>query len=177
MNNDEKKAVPQELLWQLITLPQKIVQLHGVPSLPELVLHELCHDSCFAIDKAAYFIDNPDFDRLRGIAGYARNECGQHKQDLWLDPYAFDLDMQQAPYHQEIKQFSGKSLIKSGAEALNQENIADLIRALGMEKPITFSWGTRHENHGLLLLESSQDSARERQQLLNAVTALLSLCL
>ena len=176
MSSEERGTISHDLLWQLVTLPQKIVQLHGMPSLPELVLHELCHDNCFNIDRAAYLLDNPDFDWLKGVAGYTRDECQKHRSDLWQDPYTFDDDMSHAEYHQQVKKFSAKSLMRTADYSVNSETVKSLADSLGMHNPLCFSWGTKHDNHGLLILENPSHNRKEQEQLLQAVMSFLALC-
>ena len=62
------------ILIHLSTLPQKILSLHGRADLAEFVLRDLCHERCFNLKKAAFFIDNPDFNHLKGIAGFCHEE-------------------------------------------------------------------------------------------------------
>ena len=59
------------ILNTLSKLPRKMLSLKGQENVTEFVLHELCHKNCFNLDKAAYFVDNPDFDCLKGMAGFA----------------------------------------------------------------------------------------------------------
>ena len=68
--NDSGHAVPHDLLQKLSHLPKKIVALEGLEHTPSFVLHELCNESAFNLSKAAFFIDNPDFNHFKGIAGF-----------------------------------------------------------------------------------------------------------
>ena len=94
----------------LLGLPHKILSHHEIEALAPIVLHELGHVNPFGLTKACYFIDNPDFDCLRGVAGYNKEECFNHKDDVWEDPHSFALDMKDAPYHKQMLQFADKSL-------------------------------------------------------------------
>ena len=47
----------------------------------EFVLHDICNPNCFNLQKAAFLVDNPDFDCLKGVAGFSADEAYQ-KHDL-----------------------------------------------------------------------------------------------
>lgn len=69
----------KQVLVCLSCLPHKMLSVHGLSNATEFVLHELCQSSCFNLKKAAYFVDNPDFDRLQGVAGFNKEEEYTHK--------------------------------------------------------------------------------------------------
>lgn len=176
MKPREKDSLETEngLLHQLLALPDRIIKLHSISSLPQIVLHELCHDHCFGIEKAAYLIDNPDFNCVRGVAGYCKDECTRHKEDVWSDPHSFNDDMKDAPYHQEVQCFSDHSVRHAGDYSTEELHI--LGQRLGIAKPLCFTWGTKHDNNGILIVESDSCSQENRRRLLYNVLSLLSLC-
>src|SRR5947207_14497437 len=69
-------------------LPRKMLSLHGLDNVTEFVLHELCDKHCFNLQKAAYFIDNPDFDCLKGVVGVSHAEL-HNIVDIWDNPAIF----------------------------------------------------------------------------------------
>ena len=60
------------MLHHLAQLPRLMIDVHGRDNISEFILHELCSEPCFNLRKAAYLVDNPDFNCLRGVAGFAR---------------------------------------------------------------------------------------------------------
>jgi predicted SprT family Zn-dependent metalloprotease len=75
------------LLSNLVQLPHKIVQLHGNEYLPEFVLHELSHEQCFDLSKVAYFVDNADFNCMKGVAGIDRAD--HYRESIWDNPQEY----------------------------------------------------------------------------------------
>ncbi len=73
-----------DLLRQVTQIPTRILKNHDLHGLSSLLLHHLSSDECFNLSKAAYFVDNPDFDQLVGVAGFARDEAAQC--DIWDQP-------------------------------------------------------------------------------------------
>ena len=60
----------------------------NVENMIEFVLHCLCSEDCFNMPKAAYFVDNIDFNCLKGIAGY--NHLEKYKEPgIWSKPENF----------------------------------------------------------------------------------------
>ena len=70
----EKRVEKQLSMTQeerLADLPKRMVPLYdleAIGNIPEFVLHDLCHEDCFNLKKAAFLVDNPDFDSLQGVA-------------------------------------------------------------------------------------------------------------
>ena len=73
-----------DILDKLCHLPRKILSLHGHDNITELILHELCNEQCFNLEKAAYFIDNPDFDCFKGVAGHCRSQALRSR---WMERF------------------------------------------------------------------------------------------
>src|SRR3990167_7100649 len=67
-----------QVLSSLSRLPRKIVAFHNTNYTAQFVLHEIALRDCFNLGKAAYFVDNPDFDCLRGVAGYDSQDHNGH---------------------------------------------------------------------------------------------------
>lgn len=174
INHDEFNH-DQSLLNSLVGLPQRILQLHEVDELSPLVLHELGHDSHFGLNKAVYLVDNPDFDSLRGVAGFCKDECSLHKADVWQDPYSFAHDMSSGQFHQQIKQFNHASITRNH-EQCSQEGLVNLGKTLGLNNPSCCIWDTRHGNHGILLFEGRENMVEKQKSLLSQIIALLSFC-
>lgn len=164
-----------QLVSRLLELPHKILCHHDVDGLEQLVLHELGHDQHFGLEKAGYFIDNPDFDCLKGIAGYCKSECKMHKDNLWNDPRSFVQDMQKAQFHQQLSHYLDHSLSHNELEGVKGDALVNLGQKLGMGNPSFITWKMKHGNNGILLYEENPAHAR-RRDLLQHFVALLSLC-
>ena len=102
MNQNATIQEHHTLLSNLQQLPRKILLLPGTYNVPEFVLHELCNEKCFNVHKAAYFVDNPDFDCLKGVAGINHEE-GVIKDDIWSDPDRFSEKMKASPFNQKVR--------------------------------------------------------------------------
>jgi len=133
-------------------IPRKMLHIQNYDNVTEFVLHELCHTRCFDIGKAAYFVDNPDFDLLKGVAGYARPEA-YAGDDVWDNPSQFTAHMQGAPFNQKVRRFHHASMRKNKE---SDDAIVDLIsHELDLKKPRYYSWDMKHDNHGLFVYEKT----------------------
>lgn len=140
-----------EILNRLSALPRKIVSLHGQENISEFVLHELCQKGCLNFEKAAYFVDNPDFDHLKGMAGYWRPEAYASQEDIWINPKSFSAYMQESPFNKRVRNFTHASFSKNNH---TEDHILELV-AQGFEfgNPGVYSWDLKHDNHGFLVYE------------------------
>ena len=152
-----------EQLLCFARLPQKMLALSFSDNLVEFVLHELCSTRCFNIAKAAYFIDNTDFNCLKGIAGFDKaNEFTTGTQESWSSPEKFTRHMSGCRFNTKIR-----SLLMPSSTRVNQpmpELIHSLSRTLDMHKPQYYTWMLKHDNRGILvyqLPDSSDDAAQE----------------
>lgn len=174
--DDKKEAIVRSdndsLVKALLRLPRDILHHYDVEGLAPLVLHAVGHE--LGLKRASYLIDNPDFDCLKGIAGYCQHECSLHKPDLWNDPHAFFHDMDAAPFHKKMQQFSHNSFKRNKENYLQDLNA--LGKDLGIDHPDVMVWNLRNDNHGVLIFEEGADQPKKDQQLLESVVALLGLC-
>lgn len=168
------EARHNELLNYLSVLPKKIVALNGVGSVPEFILHELCHENCFNLSKAAFFVDNPDFDSLQGIAGFNASEAYAHGEGIWHNPHAFSEHMRNADFNQKVKNLSLQSLKRT--ELLPDEAVATISKELGFKNPAYRSWQMKHDNHGFLVYEYNGSALPGIEEHLDNSLYLLSFC-
>jgi len=167
----------REIIYNLSNLPHKILQHHDIDGLSQMILHELCHNNNFAIPKATYLVDNPDFDHLIGAAGFQRDECHLHKENLWEQPGSFLSDMKDATFHNDVRKFFKNSLKRQDINLDDSDEIRGLGHFMGMQNPQFFSWRMKHGNHGLLLFDHGDEELSEwKHKFLRNVAALLSLC-
>lgn len=165
-----------ETLDHLLGLPHKILRYHDVDGLAHMVLHELGHNNSFGFSKAGYLVDNPDFDCLRGIAGYNSDECRLHNSDVWKQPEAFTKDMKDARFNQQVASFLRASLPRKGENEVDEKELKALGTMFGMRNPQFCLWPMKHGNFGVLLFEDNGMHAARRRNLLHNFSALLSLC-
>jgi len=161
----------------LLHLPHKIQQHHDVAELAHLVLHDLSHDGHFGLNRAIYLIDNPEFNCLKGVAGFNKDECRLHQKNVWEKPHVFADDMNNAQFHKTIKGFAQDASVccRDVGAVRNPDDLVELGGRLGLKNPSFFVWNMRHGNHGILLFEDGQTCAR-RRDLLQHAASLLSLC-
>lgn len=136
-------------------LPRKIVQLHGRDNVTDFVLYELCSKNCFNMPKAAYFIDNPAFNCLKGVAGISGVELN-NADNIWDKPEEFVAKMVQSPFNQKVRSFSYDSRKK------REESEASMAKTIAQELGIAdygfYSWDMKHDNHGFLVCEKDVTS-------------------
>jgi hypothetical protein len=136
----------------LSDMPRKIVSLHGRENLTEFVLLELCHPGCFDLKKAAYFVDNPDFNQFKGVAGYCTQDvCAENPELCWQDPENFTKKMQTSAFNRKVRNFCSAS---PKCERMHQEHLMEKIaRDLALDKPDYYCWDLKNNNHGFLIFE------------------------
>ncbi len=175
MNPDLLLERKKNILEHLSMLPRKILSLHGHDNLTDLVLHELCNERCFNIDKAAYFIDNPDFDCLRGAAGHCRADFSEHDGDIWQSPDYFVGYSQKSPFNQKVRSCMHDSSFRHKKD--ERETVACIAQELDLSRHGFYSWPLKNDNHGIFIYERAQDSDFEgHDDFLPEGVVLLSFC-
>ncbi|OGB83970.1 hypothetical protein A3F66_00430 [candidate division TM6 bacterium RIFCSPHIGHO2_12_FULL_32_22] len=147
----------RKLVSRLGNLPMRMVSLYdlgSVGSIPEFVLHDLCHEDCFNLKKAAFLVDNPDFDLLKGIAGFSREE--RFKENHWDNPDNFNNHMANSDFNKKVKSFCEQSYKKK-----NKNNLENVARELNLQNPEFKTWPLKHYNHGFLLYEKAAEMEDE----------------
>lgn len=155
MQKEELLTKRCQLLASIISLPRKIITVHESDNACELILHELCDTSCFNIKKAAYFVDNPDFDCLRGVAGFCRVDMPESSKIDWNNPHLFSQSLQNAPFNQKVRSINKQSHAKQSASKL----VDELINELEFSNHAVCAWPMKHDNHGMLVFEKTEVSA------------------
>jgi len=136
-------------------LPRKILQLYGHDNVTHFVLHELCGENCFDMSKAAYFIDNPAFNILKGIAGFSAEESKKlsNSTNIWDNPHHFNDIISQSLFNKKVRSFDYESRKKNGH---SHEAMAETIaKDLDIKEYDFYTWDMKHENHGLLVCEKN----------------------
>jgi hypothetical protein len=165
-----------QLVSRLLDLPRKILSHDDLEGLQQLILYELAHDDSFGFSKASYLIDNPEFNCLKGVAGYDKNECAVAGVNPWENPRGFIDSMSQAKFHQHVSSFLNHSLCKAHDKDPEADAIQELSKNLGMQNSSFVTWRMRHGNHGILLFEAPANAHHKNPELLHHFVALLSLC-
>jgi len=160
----------QNLLFRLSCLPEKIISAHDRDNLIEFILYEICHPECFNFQRAAFLIDNPDFNCLKGIAGFCAQEHST-SSNIWESPELFSQNMQQGDFNNSVRSIQQTSLQKINHL---QESLPQISQQLALTNPSWHIFTVKHGNTGILLFEQpSQDIHHEH---VPAGAALLALC-
>lgn len=150
-----------QIVDNLRRLPRKMLQLHGRDNMTEFVLHELCSKDCFNIPKAAYFIDNPSFNCLRGIVGVAGNEL-QGFENIWANPDAFIEKVAQSDFNKKVRSFNYESRKNRGH---SHDAMAETIaKELDLPDYTYYAWDLKHDNHGFLVCEKGEQIDEHPQE-------------
>lgn len=170
----KNEASHNQLLSYLSHLPRKIVSLDGIGNTPEFILHELCNENCFNLSKAAFFVDNPDFNHLKGVAGFSSAEAYADHATIWDKPLEFSEHMQQAHFNQKVKNISLNSFKR--ADVLSDEAVLNVAHELGFKNPAYKSWQMKHDNHGVLVYEYNGSALPGIEEHLDNSLYLLNFC-
>ena len=163
----------QQILKQLSRLPRKILHMQGADNITEFVMHELCNEVCFNLEKAAYFIDNPDFNCLKGIAGFSRSEA-YSPVNVWDDPHAFSMHMQSCAFNQQVRSFTRESFLKKGE---TEEQVAkNIAQTLGFNNFGHYAWTMKHDNHGLFVYQKARDEETYIDEYIPEALCLFGFC-
>lgn len=158
-----------ELLSRLSSLPKHILAFHSSDHLVEMVLGELCDARCFNIKKAAYFVDNPDFDCCRGVAGFNADDHGSPSSRLWDIHEAFSQAMNKSSFNRSVKSIQHASITRNNAEVL----VNALANQLKLVRPSFYAFPIKHDNKGVIIFET--DSPIEHE-LFDYGVSLLGFC-
>lgn len=175
MENQNCQIPEGMVLQHLGKLRKMIVHHHDVENLSEFVLHELCKGPCFQVNKAAYFINNPDFNLLHGVAGYDHQESNAFVDDVWNNQQKFTTTMQTSSFNQKVRKHNKLQAFTLGHAS--EKYMADqLAEQLEIVKPAYHVWNLKHDNHGLLIYEPSTHHVKHTQDHLLDALYYLSFC-
>jgi len=163
-----------EILHHLHGLPRKMVSIHGRKNAPEFVLYELCHPHCFNIKKAAYFVDNPDFDYLKGVTGICHHESQLLENNIWQDPDAFTQKMNKSEFNNRVRCIERKSIHKNHIPL--DTLVHEISKELHLDKPCCYQWEMKHDNHGILVFEEPENETDLHKEYLSNGVYFLSFC-
>jgi len=172
------------ILHHLSRIAPQMLRLKEQSNLSEFVLHELCCQDGFSLNKAAYLVDNPDFNCLRGIAGYSCHEAYPlvDNGSIWDVPEEFSAHMGKSSFNQAVRSVNQNSvraiaaLSAEGSDAFHAvSTVKEMAQAFGFEQYDMYSWDMKHDNHGILLFEWSDNASVPDEHFKNGVS-LLGFC-
>lgn len=155
MNKEKRK---ENVLKCLCSIPQQIIQLHGVDNMTEFLLHHLSAPDCFNLCKAALFIDNPDFNHLKGVAGIeskAAYQDGNH----WENPKDFTNHMLKKEFNNKVRSIAQDSF-HHHEQPKHETIIHSLADELSLNNHSHFSWPLKYNNHGIIIFELQEEEER-----------------
>lgn len=160
------------VLTALSHLPKKIVSIHGQDNVSEFVLHDLCDTNCFGIQKAAYFVDNPDFDCFRGVTGY--NHANRYPGDIyWQQCDDFSCHMQDCAFNKDVRSVTRTSHKRNNIAT--EAVVDELAHQLAFTNPQFYTWPMKHANSGLFMYETYEGMSELDDHMKNGLH-LLSFC-
>ena len=162
----------RNIMHTLSRLPRRILQLHGRDNVIEFVLHELGRADCFNLHRAAYVIDNPDFNCLKGVAGFCKEEA-YCEPDIWDHPEKFSDHMKSCAYNNQVRCYNAESYLKHGKK--DADIVKEIAKDLGFEHPSYYAWQMKHDNHGLLLYEKDDEEECDCDYLIDGL-CLIGFC-
>jgi len=174
MEHSGKSDRVENLLIHLSRLPQKILSLHGRGDLTEFVLRDLCHQQCFNLKKAAFFVDNPDFNCLKGVAGFCHEENPTVCDFLWDHPEKFMARIQVSEFNQKVRDVWLPSLHK--VEESQEEAIKSVAGILDIQQPKSHLLAVKHGNNGLLVFEKEDPQDTVPDEHISHGLSLLGFC-
>jgi len=161
------------MLSYLSHLPRKMLLLHDLDAIAELVLHDLCSERCFNLNKAVYLVDNPDFNCMKGVAGFSREEAFKEGERMWDDPHAFTQYIKSAPFNQKVRNIQFCSMKGQGT---SQDDIVHSVAdQCAIAHPQCYTWDMKHNNRGVFIYEKPADESDMSEYISNGV-CLLSFC-
>lgn len=143
----------QRVLQCLSSLPRKIMTVHELDNVPEFVLYDICDENCFNILRAAYFVDNPDFNQLKGVAGFCRDEVQEKGDALWENPEQFSAFMDESPFNRKVREIFIESV--KGNNHMHEHIVSEIAPQLNFKNPAWCNWDLKHYNYGLIIYEKA----------------------
>lgn len=174
MDKSEITSRHKQLLRCFAYLPQQIISLHEIDNATEFVLHSLCHEGGFNLAKAAYFIDNPDFDCLKGIAGFNGDEEINTCENVLANREYFEQHMNECGFSKKVRNINETSIKK--ADRSLEEEVERLAALLSIDEPSYYTLPIKHNNFGIVIYKQKPTEDFQSHQDLLTGLALLGFC-
>jgi len=156
----------------LLSIPHKILSFNEIDNIAEFILHEICHDECLDIERAAYFVDNPDFNCFKGISGIDRMQEKFSKRPVWNYADDFSKHMCHSQFNKKVREVNTESTKKQDEKDFMKE----VAKNLCLNNHNYHCFSLRHGNRGFFLYEPAHPHAEEFDEIMDYATALLALC-
>lgn len=171
IHNDPSRQ--HAILTCLSCMPGRILSLSHVENVTEFVLYDLSNHECFNLEKAAFFIDNPDFDCLKGVAGFSQAE--KYGQNLaWDNPEGFSEFMRSCAFNQKVRSISRSSIKHAGKDTAAA--VAEIAALLDLKDYGHHIFTMKHGNEGVLVFERGKETASDVQEFIPRGACLLGFC-
>ena len=151
-----------ELVSELLQLPRHILQHMHTAGLTDILLGHLASKSYFNLKKAAYLLNNPDFNCVKGMAGIEISDTN-HWQNPWSNPLEHTKFLENSSFNKKVKTFVGHGLFTNPSQEDTPRIIKYAEEHLALENPVFIGWHGKHGNHGIFFCEPQRDSERVEQ--------------
>lgn len=164
------------LIKRITHLPSYLLRNHDEKTLAHMLLYNLGHDDCFAFESGAYFIDNPEFDCLKGCAGFTRGECKIHPDQVWSSPSDHHDHLYNAPFNKKVQEMLYPSIAAHSGDIEKSDTYKNLCEKLCIANPDCISWPMKHGNKGVLIFNHNNAIDDQQRSLLINAASLLGFC-
>ena len=171
MSQDFVYRRQRAILESLSRLPEHLIKYHTEDRLADLVLHHLCKDDCFGMQKAAYLVNNPDFACLKGVSGWHKDHVA-YESCPWSDQEAVRSRLEQSPFHKSIQNIDACAV----DHQVDGQEILDIAQQLGFENPAYVVFPIKHDNEGIFLYEKMHNDVHELTSTIHRGACYLGLC-
>ncbi|MFH0898770.1 MAG: hypothetical protein V1855_04275 [bacterium] len=166
-----------DFLRTLLRMPRKILENHEVDGLAQMVLHELGQKENLDLKRAFFLVSSPDFNYLKGVAGFCGNESSHCCKGMWEDTQMFYGHVQNTAFYADMKKLLQQERYHQDGALQKEEYLEDVGSILGMKSPQIHSWNLRNGNKGIFIFEEgSKKMCSTDKDILDHITALLGLC-
>ena len=166
MNTQRENTREKQLLYHVGSISRLMINNHMRDDLSAFVLHELCSKNGFGLQKAAYFVNNPDFQCLKGVGGYYIAEA--FNGTSWEHDQDFMKHMEKALFHNKIRQYQTKH-IKNLTSKSSLDQLQDQFE---FEHPEAQVWNLKHDNQGIFLFDKKDNATLVDDHLVDFVNYL-----
>ena len=151
-------------------IPYKMLEWYKhdcTDNIAKLVLYEVCSKSCFNFKKAAFFVNNPDFQWCRGIIGY---EADGNKPVLDTESAIIDF-FEKSPFHATTCSLAESSYMQN-----NDAYVKKIAKILHMQEPYFCTLPLKHGNDGLFIYEFFSSVNDDYKEIVQHIIALMGFC-
>lgn len=164
------------LIDHLTKIPHCMLRNHEIDSLAQIILYMLSHADCFSFKRAAYFIDNPDFDCLKGGAGFQHEEVFVSPNLMCHSPQPYLERLSSSQYNKQVRDIARPSIKRQCDNINDSADFTTLCKDLGVTNAECVCWPLKHGNWGVLIFEHDSVLDPARRGLLDNAVSLLGFC-